>query len=329
MRRLLILAEFICGAAMRERVLEPLVADWQREWHDRPLSSWARARILVGGASALALSIAQCVLTGGLRMPRIALVKGAAVLILSTVVLVLIQIGLNTQRFRADFPFEMRIWLALPLALPLAVPLAMLPIMMLIRGAGRTSSRAAAIVVLAGALLTLVTTGWLTPLARADVRDSLYAEIERREAAGEQAGRYSYPYTAARQIRNETPEQSAQRRQAWHSSPLYVATQANMTRPRWNRSTFLMAALCAAFGALGWALGGLGRTRVMPAAGWWALAWLSMLILDGRAQYWVNGGVLRLGRAPDWLPLVVFGLAAIALQIASARRSFAQAPQAP
>ena len=168
-------------------VFEPLLADWQREWHDRPASRWARARILVGGASALALSIAQCLLTGGLRMPRIALVKGAAVLILSTVLLVLIQIGLNTQQFRQDFPFEMRIWMALPLILPLAVPLAMLPAMMLIRGAGRTSARAAAIVVFAGALLTLVTTGWLTPMARGDVRDSLHAEIELRAAAARAA----------------------------------------------------------------------------------------------------------------------------------------------
>lgn len=327
MRSLLDLAELICGATAREYVFEPLVADWQREWHDRPVSSWARARILVGGASALGLSIAQCLLTGGLRMPRIALVKGAAVLVFSTVLLVLIQIGLNTQQqFTADFPFEMRIWLALPLVLPLAVPLAMLPVMMLIRGAGRTSGRAAAIVVFASALVTLVTTGWLTPLARGDVRDSLYEEIERREAANEQAGRYSYPFTAARQIRNETPEQRAQRREAFHSDPRYVASHANMTRPRWNRSTFMMAALGAALGALGWALGGLGRTQVIHAAGWWALAWLSMMILDNRMQYWVNGGVLRLARAPDWLPLVVFGLAAIALQIASARRLCAQAP---
>lgn len=174
-------------------------------------------------------------------MPRIALVKGAVVLVLSTVLLVLIQIGLNTQQFRADFPFEMRIWMALPLVLPLAVPLAMLPVMMLLRGAGRTSARAAAIVVFAGTLLTLVATGWLTPLARADVRDSLYGEIERRAAVSEQIGSYSYPSTAVRLIRNETPEQRAQWREAWRSDPGYVANQANMTRPRWNRSTFLMA----------------------------------------------------------------------------------------
>lgn len=252
-------------------------------------------------------------------MPRIAIAKGAAALVLSTILLVLIQIGLNTQQFKQDFPFEMRIWMALPLVLPLAVPWAMLPVMMLIRGAGRTSSRAAAIVVLAGALVTLVTTGWLTPLARGDVRDSVYEEIELRAAARERAGTYSYPWSAVQQIRKTTPEQRAQRRAAWHSDPRYVANQANLTRPRWNRSTFMMAALCLALGALGWALGGLGRTHVIHAAGWWSLAWLAMMILDGRAQYWVNGGVVRLSRAPDWLPLAVFGLAAIALQIASSR----------
>ncbi|MDO8677185.1 MAG: hypothetical protein Q7R30_01270 [Acidobacteriota bacterium] len=221
-------------------------------------------------------------------MPRIALVKASAVLVVSTVLLVLIQIGLNTQ-LTADFPFEMRIWLALPLVLPLAVPLAMLPVMMLIRGAGRTSARAAAIVVFAGTLLTLVTTGWLTPLAWSDVRDSLYEEVELREAAREQAGSYSYPSTAVRQIRNETPEQRVQRREAFRSDPRHVANQANLTRPRWTRSTFMMAALGAALGALGWALGGLGRTKVIHAAGWWSLTWLAMMILDNRMQYWLNG----------------------------------------
>lgn len=315
--RLLAFASRWFDPATVTNVFEPLLADWQREWHDRPVSSWARARIIVSGASALALSIAQCLLTGGLRMPRIALVKGAAALVLSTVLLVLIQIGLNTQQFRADFPFEMRIWMALPLVLPLAVPLAMLPLMMLIRGAG-TSARAAVILVFTGALLTLATTGWLAPLARGDVRDSLHEQIELRAAAREQAGRYSYPWSAVQQIRKETSEQRAQRRVAFRSDPRYVANQANLTRPRWNRSTFMMTALSITLGALGWALGGLGRTQLIHATGWWALAWLSMMILDGRAQYWVNGGVLRLDRAPDWLPLLVFALAAIALQIAPA-----------
>ena len=222
--RLLAVAEWLCGAAVREGVFEPLVADWQREWHDRPVSSWARARILVSGASALGLSISQCLLTGGLQMPRIALVKGAAVLILSTVLLVLIQIGLNTQQFRQDFPFEMRIWLALPLVLPLAVPLAMLPAMMLIRGAARTSSRAAAIVVFAGTLLTLVTTGWLTPLAWGDVRDSLYKK--RSNSARRPGSRQAVTVIPSRRLakmRNETPEQRAQRREAFRSHPRYVA----------------------------------------------------------------------------------------------------------
>ncbi len=48
------------------------------------------------------------------------------------------------QRDRAsanDFPFEMRIWMALPMILPLAIPLAMLPLMMLLRGTGQVARR--------------------------------------------------------------------------------------------------------------------------------------------------------------------------------------------
>lgn len=305
---LLRLAEWFCGPALRASVFEPLVADWQREWRDAPATRWARARILVGGSIALLLTMAQCLLTGGVRMPRIALIKGSAVLVISTVLLVLIQIGLNLQQFRrVDFPFEMRFWMALPYALPLAVPLAMLPIMMLMRGTNRVSARAAAIVVIAGGLLTLVTAGWLTPLSRGDVRDGLYEEIERRNI------------TAASQARPETPDQRAKRREAFRNDPLHIANQANQRRPRWNRPTFMMAALSVALGALGWALGGLGRTRPIHAAGWWALTWLAVMVFDNRAGYWVDGGMVRLGQAPYWLPLAVFATAALALSIASRR----------
>lgn len=309
MNALLRIAEWCCGPALRESVFEPLVADWQRQWRDAPASGWACARILAGGSIALLWSIAQCVLTGGIRMPRIALIKASAVLVISTALLMLIQMGLNLQQFsrRVDFPFEMRIWMALPPVLPLAVPLSMLPIMMLMRGAGRVNARAATMVVLAGGLLTLVTTGILTPLSRGDVRDSLYEEIDRRNI------------TAAEQARPETPEQRAKRREAYRNDPRYIEYQANLTRPRWNRSTFMTAALGITLGVLGWALGGLGRTRAIHAAGWWAFIWLALMVLDGRARYWVNGGVVQLGQAPYWAPLAVFATAALTLSIASRR----------
>ena len=308
MNALLRIAEWCCGPALRTSVFEPLLGDWQRQWHDAPASNWARARILASGSMALLLSIAQCVLTGGIRMPRIALIKASAILIISTALLMLIQMGLNLQQFRrVDFPFEMRIWMALPLVLPLAVPLAMLPIMMLMRDVGRVSARAATIVVLTGGLLTLATAGWLTPLSRGDVRDSLYDEIDRRNI------------TAAEQARPESPEQRAKRRELYRSDPQYIAYQASITRPRWNRTTFMMAGLGVALGALGWALGGLGRTRPIHAAGWWALTWLAVMILDGRAKYWVNGGIVQIATAPVWAPLAVFATAALALSIAARR----------
>jgi hypothetical protein len=262
-----------------------------------------------------------CLATGRSEMPRLTLIKGFTVFVLSTVLLLAVQIGLNLQQFRrVDFPFEMRFWMALPLVLPLAVPLAMLPITMLMRGTSRVSARAAAMVVIAGGLLTLVTTGWLTPLSRGDVRDGLYEEIERRTIAKEQAGIYtSYASAAARQARAETPEQRAKKREAYRSDPRYLAYQADITRPRWNQSTFMMAGLGVALGALGWALGGLGRTRPIHAAGWWGLTWLAVMVLEGRAQYWVNGATVRLGQAPQWMPLAVFATAALAVLIASRR----------
>ena len=132
MTRLLVVAEFLFGPATRERVFEPLVADWQREL-DAASSNYERARIVISGSAAFSVSLVSCLLTGGIVMPRAAIVRGLSVLVVSTLVLLAIQIGLNAAALRNNFPLEWRLWSALPMILPLAIPLAMLPIMMLIR----------------------------------------------------------------------------------------------------------------------------------------------------------------------------------------------------
>ena len=329
MRPLLRLANALFGSQVRASVFEPLVADWQREL-EAASSNYERGRIVISGSAAFGVSLVSCLLTGGVVMPRAAIVKGLSVLVVSTLVLIAIQIGLNAAAFRNDFPFEMRFWMALPMILPLAIPLSMLPIMMLIRGTGRATVRGAATLISTGVVLTYLTAGWLTPLMRGDVRDELYAEIEQRMAAEEQAGRVFYPGTAARQAKPTTPEQRAAARQRWRNDPLYLESMARQTRPRWGRGTILTAALALAMGVLGWGIGALRPAGAIHAGAWWALAWFALMILDGRFLYPGSGISAYIGRAPYWVPLAVFATAALAISVASRRRPNApQAPQAP
>ena len=327
MMRRLAIAEWLCGDRARRDVFEPLVADWQRELDGT--SGITRWRSAARGWSAFAITMATCLISGGSAMPRVTLINGLTVLLLSTVLLIAIQIGLNVLQFRNDFPLEMRFWMALPLILPLAIPLAMLPMMMLVRSAGQLAGRGATALVLGAALVAYLTAGWLTPLIQGDVREELYEQMYLRDIANDRAGRVSYPATAVRQVRPTTAEQRAIQREQFRNDPRYLAAQAERTRARWGRSSIMLAALTLAVGAFGWLLGGLRRTTAIHAAAWWALAWITLMVLDGRFQYPGFGVSQYIGRGPDWAPLAVFGVAAIVIYAVDRRRGVKAPAPAP
>jgi hypothetical protein len=294
---------------------EPLIADWQHEWQHAPSSPIARARVIVSGSAALTWSLASCLFGGEIVMPRAVIIKTTTVL--STLTLLLIQIGVNAVALSNDFPFEMRFWMALPMVMPLVIPLAMLPILMLLRASGHVTTGGAATLICAGVLLTYVTTAWLTPLAQGDVRDGLYEEFHQRAVANDQAGRAQYPGTAVRQVRQTTPEQRAMQRERWRRTPLYVKGQEERTRPQWGRGTIVTALLALATGGLGWAIGGLRQTGALSAVAWWTFAWIAVMVLDGRMLYPGNGITTYIGRAPYWMPLAVFSGAAVVAILSS------------
>ena len=327
MRALLTFVERICGRHTRASVFEPLVADWQRELDgasgfDR-YWTWAR------GSAAFMFTAVICLFTGGVLMPRVAVLKGLAALLISTTVMLGLQMLLNSAGFPLDFPLELQMWRALPMVLPFAIPMAMLPAMLLLRGHGQTTARSLGICLVAGALASYLAAG-LSPLLHGDVRDSLYEQMNQRALANDRAGRFQYPGTAYRQLRPTTLEQ----RLKFREDPRYLAARAEMTRPRWGRSALMSAALSASLGLLGWALGARRRATIAPAIAWWAIAWLGLLIMGGRLSYWVNGGIVRIGNPPEWLPLSAFTIAAVVLSIAerftgSTPRPSGSSPTAP
>ncbi len=83
MQRLLRLANAVFGSQIAASVFEPLVADWQRELAAAS-SKCERARIVISGSAAFGVSLVSCLVTGGIVMPRAAIVRGLSVLVVST-----------------------------------------------------------------------------------------------------------------------------------------------------------------------------------------------------------------------------------------------------
>lgn len=319
MYRLLELAEFLCGGPARRSVFEPLVADWQRQWQDAPATRWSRAKVVTAGFAAFLVALLSCLVRGETKMNIPDVVRGLAALLISTVALLAMQIGLNSLVFPIDYLFEIRFWMALPMIVPFAIPLGLLPALMLMRGRGLTK-RAAALIAITGAVLAVLATGWLTPRLQGDfINDRLAEAMHERMLAHDRAGRYQYPGSAVRALKPTTPAQRAEQRAQWRSDPRYIAAMQNRNRPRWVGSTFMTGGLALALAALGWSLGGIGRTRATHAVGWWALAVLAVMIFEGRA-------VFALQRSPQWVPIAVFGGAALVLRMVLAGRPRTDVP---
>lgn len=310
MLKLLDVAGWLCGPSARARFVEPFVADWQRELAEAK-TPVARISVWMRGFSPFARCVVNCLFSDGVAM-RTGVTMGTltVVLIISTLVLLGTQMALSLSAIKGSIPIEMRFWLAVPPVARLAVPMTMLPFMMLARDRARLTRFGAAAALGLGAVLAYLSAGWLMPSLQGDVRDELHEAIYQQEIANEQAGRFTYPWSAARQARQTTPEQRAADRARWRRSRPYLENQAELTKPNWGRESLEVAALSIAMGLLGWQLGGIARTRPRRAAVWW-LVTLITLIADGHFLYPGNAIVQIIGRWPSSLATEIFMLAAL------------------
>jgi hypothetical protein len=319
MTRWLAIAEWLCGARARRDVFEPLIADWEREWRDASHSTLARTRIITSGSTALVIALITCLVTRGMAMTRTALIKGVLTLAISSVAVLALQVALVSQQLPDSWILELRVWMALPRVLTVMIPLAILPTMMLWRGVA-PSSRAAIITITGASVLTVFVAGWLAPRTEGQPPfiDRWQEALYQRSLENDRAGRYTYPGSVGRVLHPTTPEQRAEARRRWRGDPRYLADQARLTRPRWNARNFMVGGLTIALGTLGWALGALGRTRPIHVVGWWTLSCVALMLFDGQFRFWIDSTrYVRIDRPPDWLPLAVFGTAAIVLLVAA------------
>lgn len=324
MTRLLAVAVWLCGESAGRHTFEPLIADWDRERRDAagaPLTH--RAAIVARGSLAFASTLLACgirhALTTepGMKHSLIAFTAAVALAVVS-------EMAIFSARNPSYFPPDMLLAIAILIAGSAALAAAMLPAVFLLRRDPTTTRSSAIRWVVGGALVaalaTLLLPGPDGYQLTADQNERMY----QRALANDRAGRYQYPGTVYRQLREPSTPES---RRASYARFLAENEQRRADRPvptPWQRlsrsSTPILAAL---FGIIGWNLAGVIRPTVTRALVWWGVAWFAMVAMDGRLAMLFR--VANFQRLPWWAMPVAAGAAALALIVAN-RRSRVQEP---
>lgn len=326
--RLLHRLSALAPRAARERVIEPLIANLQHEWtvrrHVLPLFRGYLAFWI-----ALAVCAARAAAAEARRPPHADLVAHAVTgFVVAVAAAAIVEASIVTLTMSAyswpESALGTRPFFLLDQArvLALAIPLAMLPALLYGRSrADHPRAADAAKLIVIGVALSVAVTGWITPWA---MRRQTFAAIgvtRAIEARHDRDGTWDEGSVerALRRSGRLPPEPSPEALVAsmpsgksWPALLLAMSRSPGRWRLAYARDVNHRASLLAltiALGLFGWTLGGLSRDRAAHATMWWSVAWLLMFTLQRR------GGVdlVRMNRA--WVPVVVFGLAAIALNV--------------
>jgi len=225
---------------------------------------------------------------------------------------------LDARATGADFPPDMLLAIAFRSASVTAFATALLPALFLLRHDPRITGRTGISVLSAGAILTAAAISLLPAPENYQLTAEQNERMYQRALANDRAGRYQYPGSVSRQLREpSTPET----RRASYETFLVWAEQQRVDRPLptpWQRlqrsSTPILAAL---FGIIGWNLAGVVRPTVMRALVWWGVAWFAMLAMDGRIASIFR--VANFGRPAWWVLPVMTGIAALGLIVVNRR----------
>jgi hypothetical protein len=330
--RLLAFARRWIDPAFVAGVVEPLVADWQREWSDAQRASLSRrTHVLLSGWWALLISIGVFAVSRLATPPparsamRGLVAFSAAVFLSPFVVLVL----LAPLLYPGANPYPLGAWLprAGAAAITSAIPMAMLPCLLMLRRDSGTTGWNAAQGVALGSLLYAFST-WGSVFLDVPLTAQQREQMQLRAEQNDRAGRFEYPWSAVRQARPTTPEQRAMRRAAMASMLEIGRQRARQRALAWifSARTAQQLILVMIFGSMGWVLGAHGRSPVWRAVGWWALCWLGIFFLGRPLMVLIWPGVLR--DLAAWAPTLVFSAVVIALH-AGARLEAHHAHSAP
>jgi hypothetical protein len=293
--RLLAIARLLLDPQTIAQVLEPLVADWQREWIAAD-TTWRRILVRVPGCIALVWCAAYCFALesapGDVR--RRAWPTLLAFTLLGTIVLTL-PIALARSTLIAYW---------LPSTLTLAVPFAVLPLAMRLgTHANRIASRRYLLRFTIGtALFVFVLHGWITPNANQMFREHVLRSAA--EHAG-QSTRYTPPPRGLREL-------TITELFVVHLSPMrHIASPSKLAEELQGRVTLPLVPVLLAI--MGWSL-----ARVSSAAGparllgWWAFACATFASTRSLGMTLERSwGLPR--EVAIWLPLVMWLIASVVL----------------
>ena len=284
MPKLLDIAEWFCGPALRASVFEPLVADWERERRDAAAGpaharAWVAARWSLGFAVALIGCATRHAVSADGPMWRDGILVFAALVAVSLVA----EAALIGATVPPIYSFDLLAIAALRYTNLATFAAAMFPAMFLLRRNSRAT---------AGTAARFITLGSVLAAGGAIAQPSLenywptWGQMERsyqRALDNVRAGRIQYPAAVVPEL-GLTQEQRRARYEQFAAQ--HEQRIASGPRPApWQslrRSTAPL--MVVVFGAIGWVLGGLVRPTFTRAAGWWLAAWLASLAVEGRAS---------------------------------------------
>jgi hypothetical protein len=283
------------------RVLEPLVADWQREWLAAPTMT-RRAVARVHGFAAFLTSSAYCLATD--PVPR-SVHQGTWTMMLSFTAVGTLLLTLPFIEWVSS------LWmlaLLLPGTLTLSIPFATLPLAMKLGatpGQGPAGARHLVRVTMAIVVLVFVMHNWGMPLGNVAFRTKAIEIANSQLRKPVPASRLPEPRRGAREL--TLPELMT----ADASTTRIMASPRQLHEERHHRATVPLIPIVLA--VLGWSLtratGPARRTRIVF---WWAFASLTYGLLRSEGMTFERAWDLPREIAV-WLPLVLWVSASAAL----------------
>ncbi|MGE3273690.1 MAG: hypothetical protein AB7O67_01170 [Vicinamibacterales bacterium] len=315
--RLLALARRVCGMSLTDRVIQPLVADWQREWHDaRMRAGMHRLRVLVSGGLAFGATLVRCLL-GALMQPppRVAAIAGLSAFLLAALAVLVpaavlgFRVGTFVRTGATSGASS-----ALLAVVSLAVTAAAMPAAARLRASGGARRHALQLFLACGLALVLLGR-WALPTMTGPLMVAAADARTRQVIADEQAGRPTYPGTALRRARGQSPAEDLRKWDAYLAAlprirtpfgtfPTLPADRAALIRPEPVAALAGRMLLLLVLIHLGWNLAGRGRHGGLALAGWWVLVSLFLLVVDLPLS--PPGSWLRTASWPVLLPIVTF-----------------------
>lgn len=320
MKRLLAIAGWLCGESACRRVFEPLIADWDRELQEALTRSVAvRAGIVVRGSIALTTTLVLSAVQRSWSMEAAMWKYGVGAFALAVGLSMVSEAALIGYSTPIDYPPDMLLIAAVRFGGAAALAPAMLPALLLLRRDSRAHLGTAFQLIVFGMVFVgvgVTAQPWLDDyVPTAGQNERMYQRLR----ANDRAGQLQYPGTAMRERRGEsTPEErraSYERFREQRARALAADPPGPTPWQRLRRSN--TAVLAVLFGAVGWMLGAVVQPTWLRALVWWAAAWLTTMVADGRLTDMFSLPGLRLSW---WTLPSVLAIAALALALASTRR---------